>query len=90
MGNRSRFRPGRRRRPTAAGNEPAPFDPAGPRVWTEPWMKWTGISLLTGFALWFRMPRSIRQTTVRAAFVAMLIFAVAIGVMFGVGWYFEH
>jgi hypothetical protein len=56
----------------------------------EPWMKWTGISLWTGIALWFRMPRNIRRTTVRASLVAMLIFAAAIGAIFGVAWYLEH
>lgn len=90
MGNRSRFRPGRRRRRRAVELKPAPFDPAGPRVWMQPWMKWTGISLWTGIALWFRTPRNIRRTTLQASFIAMTVFAMALGVVFAVGWYLQR
>lgn len=38
-------------------------------------MKWTGMSLAAGVITWFRIPGHERQNTLRAALIAMLVFA---------------
>ncbi len=54
------------------------------RLPTEPWMKYTGVSLLGTLVVWFKMPRLIRRHTVDGALMAMLVFAVLVAVLFGI------
>ena len=65
---------------------PAPIEPSGPRLWMEPWMKWTGMSFWAAVVTWFRVPREERRVTVFAALVAVGIFAVVFGIGAGLVW----
>jgi len=63
-----------------------PIEPSGPRLWMQPWMKWTGMSLWAGVITWFRLPKGERRVTLSAAFVAMGVFAVILAIGAALLW----
>jgi len=54
------------------------------RLPTEPWMKYTRVSLLGALVVWFKMPRRMRRHAVGGALMAMLVFAALVAALFGI------
>jgi hypothetical protein len=72
------------RKPRGPHDEPpVPMEPES-RLPTEPWMKYTGVSLLGALIVWFRMPRRMREAVLLGALMAMLVVAALVAALFGI------
>lgn len=68
---------------------PEPSREPKDRLPTEPWMKYTGISMGAGLVSWLRIPRKERSGILRAAFIAMLLFGTALAAVAGLIWLYN-
>lgn len=65
------------------GDPPVHVEPES-RLPTQPWMKYTGVSLVGALIVWFSMPRRTRGAALRGAWMAMIVFGGLIALFFGI------